>query len=85
MAEQNYVNWDKLKGNVATLRDEARVKLNLAGKDAKDAWAKLEPEVNAFLEKAAAASDKASEELHQVATDLQAKTKGWLERLRDKT
>lgn len=32
--------------HLTQLRDEIRVKLHLAGMDAKDAWAKLEPKVD---------------------------------------
>lgn len=40
-----------------TLRDEVKVKLHLAGMDAKDQWAKLEPE----LSKVERAADQATE------------------------
>ncbi len=40
-----------------TLRDEVKVKLHLAGMEAKDQWAKLEPE----LSKVERAADQATE------------------------
>jgi hypothetical protein len=43
---------EKSLGNMRTLRDEIRVRLHLAGMDAKDEWRKLEPQV-AEVEKVA--------------------------------
>ena len=36
----------KSLGLLRTLRDEVRVKVHLAGMDAKDEWQKLEPQLN---------------------------------------
>ena len=45
-----------------TLRDEIKVKLHLAGMDAKDQWAKLEPELSK-VERAADQATEASKKL----------------------
>jgi lipid II:glycine glycyltransferase (peptidoglycan interpeptide bridge formation enzyme) len=45
-----------------TLRDEVKVKLHLAGMDAKDQWAKLEPELSK-VERAADQATEASKKL----------------------
>ena len=45
-----------------TLRDEVKVKLHLAGMDAKDQWAKLEPEL-AKVERAADQATESSKKL----------------------
>jgi len=54
--------------SLSTLRDEIRVQLHLASMDAKDGWAKLEPEVeqaNKMAEDATAISHKAIEDIIQ--------------------
>jgi hypothetical protein len=55
---------DKTVAALQTLRDEARVKVRLAGMDAKDRWNKLEPEI----EKAERAAKEAGDAAHQAAT-----------------
>ena len=47
------------------LRDEIRVKLHLAGMDAKDQWAKLEPEIEHALASAENAAGKALDKLNE--------------------
>jgi hypothetical protein len=46
-----------------TLRDEVRVKLHLAGMDARDRWRELEPEVDAALAKIEDATGRALDRL----------------------
>ena len=48
-----------------TLRDEIKVKLHLAGMDAKDQWAKLEPE----LFKVERAAEQATESSRKLVED----------------
>jgi DNA-binding transcriptional regulator GbsR (MarR family) len=50
---------DKSLELMRTLRDEVRVKLHLAGMDAKDEWRKLEPRLDE-VERAAAAATEAT-------------------------
>jgi hypothetical protein len=47
----------EIKAALSTLKDELRVKVHLAGMDAKDTWRKLEPQ----LEKVEAAAEHANE------------------------
>lgn len=48
------------------LRDEIRVKIHLAGMDAKDAWNRLEPKVHEVEAAAAEVSETARHALHDV-------------------
>jgi len=50
---------EKSLGLMRTLRDEVRVKLHLAGMDAKDEWWKLEPKLEE-LERAASEATEAT-------------------------
>lgn len=61
-----------------TLRDEIRVQLHLAGMDAKDAWAKLEPKVEEAEKLAEEVSDASKaavadvlEKLRELRSSLQ--------------
>jgi ElaB/YqjD/DUF883 family membrane-anchored ribosome-binding protein len=51
--------------DLAQLRDEIRVKVHLAGMDAKSEWNKLEPRVLELESKAKAALEKAADEVAQ--------------------
>ena len=62
------------------LADEIRVRVHLAGMDAKDAWAKLEPRVHDFERRAAEAADRVGEELRELGHNL----KEELTKLRDR-
>ncbi len=59
-----------LPGEILRVADEIRVRIHLAGMDAKDAWAKLEPRVNELQSKLVRASDRASAELDEVGRVL---------------
>jgi len=52
------------------LRDEIRVKIHLAGMDARDAWTKLEPRIYELEERAGKAAEVTVSELREVAADL---------------
>ena len=53
-----------------TLRDEIKVKLHLAGMDAKDQWAKLEPELFKVERAAENATDTSKKLLDEALTRL---------------
>ena len=57
------------------LADEIRVRLHLAGMEAKDAWAKLEPRLSAFQRRAEQAGEKIVGELKHVGSELEAELK----------
>jgi hypothetical protein len=55
-----------------TLRDEIKVKLHLAGMDAKDQWAKLEPELFKVERAAENANDTSKKLLDEALARLKA-------------
>jgi len=61
-----------------TLRDEIKVKLHLAGMDAKDQWAKLEPE----LFKVERAAEQATESSRKLVEDALSRLKTLRDSLR---
>lgn len=80
MAEQERSS--TLQQNVRRLADEIRVRLHLAGMEAKDAWSKIEPRVYEFEKKAEAARDRIGEDLNRVGSELEEQMKKLLGRLR---
>lgn len=69
-----------LKQDIKRIADEVRVQLHLAGKEAKDEWAKLEPKLRQFESRAEQATENLADELRNVGTDLKAQ----LHKLRDR-
>jgi hypothetical protein len=57
---------------LSTLRDEVRVTLHLAGMDAKDKWAKLEPELSKVERAAHDASDASRTAVIEAVKSLKA-------------
>jgi hypothetical protein len=55
---------------VRTLRDEAKLKMHLATMDARDAWARLEPKIDAAEREATRASAAALQEIEATAKKL---------------
>jgi predicted nucleic acid-binding Zn-ribbon protein len=66
---------DKAMNDLRTLRDELRVKVNLASKDVKDTWGKLEPRLKDLEHRVESAADKTLQELKDTAHDLRARVK----------
>jgi hypothetical protein len=64
-------------GQLQTLRDEVRVRLHLAGMDAKDAWNSLEPEIEHAEHLAKDATDASRAAIEDVLT----KTRDFLKSL----
>lgn len=57
--------------SLQTLRDEIRVKLHLAGMDAKDAWNKLEPKLHEVEKLAEDVSETSRTAVHDLVKRLQ--------------
>ena len=64
-----------IRDEMEKMADEIRLKIRLAGMDAKDAWNELEPKLHAFEQRAERATAKVQKELHDVAVDLRARMK----------
>lgn len=56
--------------DVRRLADEIRVQLHLGGMEAKDAWTKLQPRLQAFEQRFERATDDAGEDLDELAAVL---------------
>lgn len=61
---------EQRRAELETLRDEIRVRMHLAGMEAKERWSKLEPRIDAFEQRARHATDEALHELRDMANDL---------------
>lgn len=57
---------DETLAEIEQIADEIRVKLHLGGMDAKDAWRKLEPQLDHARQHAKEASDASSHAIHNV-------------------
>ncbi len=68
-------NLDRLQ----TLRDEVKVRLHLAGMDAKDTWNKLEPRIDDVERQVAKAADELTDATRAALNDVI----GRLQKLRD--
>jgi hypothetical protein len=59
-----------LEADLRRLADEIRVRIHLAGMDAKDAWTKLEPRVKEVEQRFARATGEAASELDELGQAL---------------
>jgi hypothetical protein len=66
---------EKMRDDLRGLADDIRVRIHLAGMDAKDAWNKLEPKFYDFEKRAEGAVQKTADELRDVAQDLKKRMK----------
>ncbi|MCB9562532.1 MAG: hypothetical protein H6708_19175 [Kofleriaceae bacterium] len=80
MTEDLRGTFDRIASDVRRMVDEVRVKVHLAGMDARDAWTKLEPQLARFEAQASKATSEVSAELQAMGTEL----KQQLEKLRDR-
>lgn len=71
----------KIVEQVRQMADEFRVKMHLAGMDAKDAWTKLEPKLHEFERRVENAADVVTDEFKEAGEQLKAD----LERLTNRT
>ena len=62
------------------MADEIRVKLHLAGMEAKDKWHELEPKLADFERRVESVGAQTGRELHELAEDLKAR----MTRIRDR-
>ena len=71
---------DKLKEDLKRARDELRVQLHLASKDAEDEWSNLTGEWDKFLTKVQ--FDKSSDEVGEAAKELGLRMKAAYDRMK---
>lgn len=62
----------KMLEQLRTAADEFRVKMHLAGMDAKSAWEKLEPKLHEFERRVEGAADTIGDELVSAGEELKA-------------
>lgn len=62
----------RVMSELQTLRDELRLKMHLASAEGKEAWNKLEPQLEQFEERVGHAADDALGELRNAGTELKA-------------
>lgn len=60
----------KLRTDIEGIAGEIKVKVHLAGMDAKDAWSDLEPKIRDFEDKATRAADTTVAEMKGLAAEL---------------
>ena len=58
------------KQDIQRIADEIRLRIHLAGMEAKDTWAAMEPKIAEFERAVAKLAGKASDELDKVAAGL---------------
>ena len=58
------------RDDLQQLAEEIRVKLHLAGMDAKDAWSKIQPRLEDFERQFDAKADDVGDELKQLGSDI---------------
>ena len=73
-------NTTPLMQDVRRLADEIRVQLHLGGMEAKDAWTKLQPRLQAFEQRFDRATDDAADDLDELAATLRKE----LQRVKDR-
>lgn len=71
-----------LLDNLRRMADEIRVRIHLAGMEAKDAWGKLEPKLHEYEHKAVAAKDKVVENIDRLGDELKEQMAKLLERIK---
>lgn len=71
-----------LAQNLRRMADEIRVRIHLAGMEAKDTWAKLEPKLHEFERKAENAKDKIVDDLDKLGDELKEQMTKLMQRLK---
>lgn len=69
---------DQVRNDLQGVAEEVRVKVHLAGMEAKDAWAELQPKLDEYERRLATVSRDVGHELRDIGRDLKAQ----LEKLR---
>jgi hypothetical protein len=72
----------KVVQELASLRDEIKLKLHLATEEGKEAWNKLEPQLAQFEQRFGQAKDEAIGELRKAGSDLKANLERFYQGLR---
>ena len=72
----------KVVSDLQTLRDEIRLKLHLASAEGRDAWNKLEPQLDQFEQRLESTTEAAIDELRSAGTELKANFERLYDRLR---
>ena len=75
----------KVVDELQTLRDEIRLKIHLAGAEGRDAWDKLEPQLNQFEQRVGNAAEAAAEELKATGSELKANFERFYQSLRSRS
>jgi hypothetical protein len=65
----------KLRDDLRGIADEVRLKIHLAGMEAKDAWKRAEPRLVDFEQRAERAAETTAVELRELAQDLKTSLK----------
>jgi hypothetical protein len=68
--------------NLRRMADEIRVRIHLAGMEAKDAWGKIEPRLHEYENKAVAAKDKVVENIDRLGDELKEQMAKLLDRIK---
>jgi len=63
-------DFDKLRADLRQLAETMRLKVHLAGMEAKDAWGALEPKVDAFERKAEAIGAEIAHDIKDAGVEL---------------
>lgn len=71
-----------LAQNLRRMADEIRVRIHLAGMEAKDTWAKLEPKLHEFERKAESTKDKLAEDIDKLGDELKEQMTKLMHRLK---
>lgn len=61
---------EETKADLQRMADEIRVKLHLAGMDAKDAWEEIQPRITDFEQRFDATADEVSDELKALGGEI---------------
>lgn len=60
----------EIRDELEKLADEIRLKLHLAGMDARNTWSKIEPKLHDFEQRAEQTTERIGQELRDLGTDL---------------
>lgn len=77
-------NVDSIKQDIQRIADEIRVRIHLAGMEAKELWSKLEPRVQQFETTLASTADKVTDKLTEEAGKVGQGLRDELDKLKSK-
>ncbi len=73
---------DDTRNEMQRMAEEIRVKLHLAGMDAKDAWNEMQPQIEDFEQKFDIKAEEIGEELKALGSDIKKRLVNILEKIR---